>query len=433
MKEIFNIIEQITEAKGKAKQEIVAEHFKNATFQRVLVASLSQLGSYGIGSKTMAQIEKESSEHPLENTIPFDEKVWDVLTQLATRQLTGNAAKSVLVNFKTNMHLKDWTVLKRIILKDLRAGITANTVNRVSPDFIEIFSVMLAHKYDPKNVASWPVNVEIKHDGVRVTALVDSDKRTVNFYSRDGNEFFVFDHVKADLLSMVDVMRQKTSFAGILVFDGEMISGDFADTVSDIHKKNHNATDAIYHVFEILSYKEFKCKTISSGQGDRRNRLERFFELIGRVCKLSTVALMHSEKAHSDEEVNALFAKYFSAGYEGIIVKLLEEPYVNKRSNGYMKIKGEESEDLKIVGFERGEVGKKYENTLGAIVVDFNGVRVSVSSGLSDELRDHIWNNQEEYLGRIVEIIFHEVTPDLSLRHPRFKRFRDSLKKGSKE
>lgn len=431
MEAVFNIIEEIGAAKGKAKESVIAENINNALFQRVLKASLSQLGSYGLGSKTIAKIKKDCK--PSTETKPFDESVWDLIDSLANRTLTGNAAIIALTELGETLSANDWELLQRIILKDLRVGITANTVNRISPDFIEVFSVMLAHKYESKRVKLWPVNVEIKHDGVRVTALVDSDKRTVNFYSREGNEFYVFDHVKADVLAIVDLLREKTSFTGILVFDGEMISGTFADTVSDIHKKDHVATDAVYHVFEMLNYSEFKCKTQSSGQRERRQRLERFFSLVNKSLNLSTVALMHSEEANSDEEVNALFAKYFGAGHEGIIVKLPDSPYVNKRDYGYMKIKGEESEDLEIVGFEAGEVGKKYENTLGAILVNRNGVIVKVSSGLSDALRDEIWNNQSDYLGRIIEVMFHEETPDGSLRHPRFKRFRDSLKKGSKE
>lgn len=98
-----------------------------------------------------------------------------------------------------------------------------------------------------------------------------------------------------------------------------------------------------------------------------------------------------------------------------------------------MKLKNESSEDLIIVDLEEGEKGKKYEGLLGALVVDFKGVRVSVSSGLSDVQRTQFWHNKEEVIGRIIEVEYHEVTPDGSLRHPRFKRFRDTLAKGCKE
>ena len=36
--------------------------------------------------------------------------------------------------------------------------------------------------------------------------------------------------------------------------------------------------------------------------------------------------------------------------------------------------------------------------------MDFDGVPVKFGSGLTDELRDEIWNNQEKYLGAIGEI-----------------------------
>lgn len=59
---------------------------------------------------------------------------------------------------------------------------------------------------------------------------------------------------------------------------------------------------------------------------------------------------------------------------------------------------------------------------IGKLVVDFNGVLVGVGSGLSDEIRAL---DPEELIGRMCEVSYHEVTPDLSLRHPVFECFRD--------
>ena len=62
---------------------------------------------------------------------------------------------------------------------------------------------------------------------------------------------------------------------------------------------------------------------------------------------------------------------------------------------------------------------------LGGFIGNFNGVEVRVGSGLSDNDRVDFWGRREQIRGDLMEVEYHEVTPDGSLRHPRFARFRD--------
>lgn len=65
---------------------------------------------------------------------------------------------------------------------------------------------------------------------------------------------------------------------------------------------------------------------------------------------------------------------------------------------------------------------------LGGLTVDYNGVPVRVGSGFSDQDRQVLWaiwmTDPEQLKRKMLEVSFHEVTPDGSLRHPRAKRFR---------
>lgn len=141
---------------------------------------------------------------------------------------------------------------------------------------------------------------------------------------------------------------------------------------------------------------------------------------------------------------------------EGAMIKMRASQYEKRKSYSWLKIKAEETEDLIIVGFYNGKAGSKYENMLGGAIVDRAGVRVRVGGGWSDDLRASLWEawkldaakvNVEpsvgytgvsfspdqvknpdfkfDLLGHMIETEFHEVTPDGSLRHPRFVRFRE--------
>ena len=81
-----------------------------------------------------------------------------------------------------------------------------------------------------------------------------------------------------------------------------------------------------------------------------------------------------------------------------------------------------ETIDVPIIGTFPGK--GKYKGKLGGYVVDVDGVPVNVGSGITDKDRDQLWLDRDLLPGKLVEVGFHEKTPDGSLRHPRFIRFR---------
>ena len=114
--------------------------------------------------------------------------------------------------------------------------------------------------------------------------------------------------------------------------------------------------------------------------------------------------------------------------------------YNGKKSYKQMlKIKTEKECDVRIIGFEPGEKGKSFENTLGKMIVDYKGNPVKVMAGYKTNynpekydnrmVRDYIWNNQDELLGKIVKIRFMEESTNaeggLDLRLCRLIEYRD--------
>ncbi len=125
--------------------------------------------------------------------------------------------------------------------------------------------------------------------------------------------------------------------------------------------------------------------------------------------------------ANNHTEIMEYYNGVRHSGGEGVIVKNTDGEYHCKRSRNWLKIKDQQTVDAPIVGLEEGT--GKYEGMLGAVIVDLDGVDVRVGSGFSDEQRKDLWFDQP--IGQMIEIEYHEKTPDGSLRHPRFVRFRD--------
>ena len=120
---------------------------------------------------------------------------------------------------------------------------------------------------------------------------------------------------------------------------------------------------------------------------------------------------------------NDMHNVFVEQGYEGAMVKFLDAPYKFGRGYEVMKLKSFHDVDLIIEALEEGT--GKHSGKLGAIVVDFNAVKVRVGSGFSDDLREKMWNDQGNFVGRIAEVRYQEVTPDGSLRFPTFVCFRN--------
>jgi DNA ligase-1 len=118
------------------------------------------------------------------------------------------------------------------------------------------------------------------------------------------------------------------------------------------------------------------------------------------------------------------------SGFEGIMIKDLEDVYVCKRSVSWLKQKPFIEVSLTVVAVEEG-TGRN-EGKLGAFVCegvdDDKEIKVNVGSGFSDSDRDSYFTSRDTLPGQVVEVRADAITQNqdgtYSLRFPRFLRFR---------
>ena len=107
------------------------------------------------------------------------------------------------------------------------------------------------------------------------------------------------------------------------------------------------------------------------------------------------------------------------------MLNFINAPYEIKRSKHLMKLKFTAEITLKVIDIVEGS--DSFEGTTGALIVDYNGHRVGVGSGLSMYERNAIWANKDYYIGKEVELdTFGEsknAHGGISLNCPIFKRF----------
>lgn len=455
---ILALIDAIAATSSRTEKEgLLTGYIREPLLQKVLKATYDPFTTYGITPEKIAGVGEWDIG---------DARIWTLLDGLATRRLTGNLARHSLTATMSQSTPATAELLWRILSKDMRAGFTAGTVNRVMPGLIPVFEVQLSHKYEPKRIKKWPVWVEPKLDGLRAVCIVHGGE--AKFYSRTGKEFTALAGLGVKVVEWITkvhgfLKHECSAYLGLdgkvgpknpskarylewvggdspsVVLEGEILAGGFAETSGATRRKSEQAETAEYHVFDMIPYDVFTsdAKGWSEAFETRRFWLG---NAAYHIPKGSPVRLVHGEFAHSHEEIMAIYerhrdtklADYLGNGHagdqvlEGAIVKTMLAPYEKRRSFGWLKMKASETEDLPISGFFEGE-GRLVGN-LGGIIVDrpFKGgiVKVRVGGGFSDADRAEIWANQAAYLGKMVEIEAHEETPDGSLRHPRYVRMR---------
>lgn len=357
-----------------------------------------------------------------------------VVSQLVNRQLTGHAARdavAALMEQATKNQWNDW--YRRILIKDLRCGVSEKTVNKVVgkkwPEYsVPIFSCQLAH--DSTNHESKVAGeklLEVKLDGVRVLTIVYPDGR-VDQFSRNGKELVNFPHLKEQLSKVASSLKEPT------VLDGEVMSTSFQDLMKQVHRKSDvNAQDAMLYLFDSVPLAAFEKGKYSATQTVRSERLKNWYNTnIDVLPNLRVLAqeLVDLDSADGKKRYREINQQAIDGGYEGILLKDPKAPYECKRSHAWLKLKPVITVDLTVVCLEEG-TGKN-EGRLGAIVCrgldDGRDIRVNVGSGFTDDQRSDFWTNCNDLIGSLVEVRADAITRNqdgtYSLRFPRFLRFR---------
>jgi DNA ligase-1 len=361
---------------------------------------------------------------------------WALCEGLRTRSITGGKARDQIEDISQRFDSEQWNGLcRRVLIKDLRCGISEKTLNKVLKNSewkIPVFECQLAQDSgDHPAKMKGRKRLECKLDGVRVLAVVSGAGCTL--YSRNGKPFDNFPQIAEAIEEVRSVFRKKLNTKGNFVLDGEIIGESFQKLMRQAHRKSDAQTDGMkYYIFDIIPLDDFERGFWNAQQYKRIDILEKAADHLKETDCLRVMPGIEVDldTAEGHDVMNRFADDAVVQGYEGIMIKDVGAPYECRRSSFWMKWKPTITVDLNIVGFEAG-TGRNL-NRLGAFICEGedNGRRISVNvgSGLSDSDRDEFWAGRDVLLGRCVEIQADAVTQNqdgsYSLRFPRFLRFR---------
>lgn len=399
---VSEVLNQVELAQGtNAKISILRQNKDLPHLKKALEYGLDSFKKFGVIK--IPEVTDRSSD-------AGSEDVWSdffrVLDLCASRDLTGNAAIFSVHNVlkKADLETEKW--MRKILLKHFNVGASRKSVEKVYGEIVKTFEVQLAAKWHDRTLEDLPakVRVEPKLDGIRMISVVKSGQ--VEMFSRAGKVITNFqDTVGKELSSLPDG-----------VYDGEVMDEDFTALMRQVHRKfGTNVSKSYYMVFDALALDEWENRSGLFSLDNRRKKLESIFE----DKKFDFLRIIDHKEV--DADVNSIMSYHkecVDRGFEGAMLKNPGMVYNFGRSDAVVKVKAFNDVDLKVTGFLEGR--GRHEGTLGAILVDFNGVQVRVGSGFSDDQRSEVWSDKDRFLGLTAEVRYQEVTPDGSLRFPTF-------------
>ena len=284
---------------------------------------------------------------------------------------------------------------------------------------------MTANRFADSKAGSVPMVVTEKLDGVRCIAVKNGP--SVLLLTRTGNP----------ISGSEEVVSALSALPGNMMLDGELISiSRPGETRQQTYERSRADVQSgrnglVFHIFDLLDIAEFEARKSSTPYSQRRIRLDALSDLLPKEGFLKIVPILYTG---SDPLcIRQLMEKICASGGEGVMLNQLDAPYQFRRSDALMKLKPSFEVDLKIIAIREGS--GRNAGRAGSIVVDFKGVPVGVSSGLTAQLRAELWNRQSLYLGRVVTVRYTEESVNaagrISLRFPRFIELREEGKQVS--
>jgi ATP-dependent DNA ligase len=389
------------------------------------------------------------------------EAFFHVLSSLCDRKVTGNAARNSVTNvislFPTEWH----EYLKRVVLGDLKAGFSADTVNKVLlaremqdntgdslddclkaidkllkvegwyqfrdykiyPKLIPTYEVQLASKCETEEEfeenTEYPCQADVKYDGERNGSRVILGQPVVH-YSRSGN---IAEHMAGLFDEQLGWLREQLGYD--FMMDGERLSRDFTGTMNAKGGDNHEAKKRlIIRAYFLMPLEDWiRQKTDITMKQSRELLLDVLGKLKDRFGEATRIFPSEGKIVNNHQEMMEFCDEVIDGHFngrkeEGLILKKLNDVYRWERNLAWIKVKRFYPVDLRCIGWYFGNIGSRNEKRMGGVIlegVDEKGkkIRARCGSGFNpDTLRD----DPDFFKEKTLEIDYQEMTQSSKMK-----------------
>jgi DNA ligase-1 len=337
----------------------------------------------------------------------FDEQTWIILDALIDRSLTGNAALDAISGHMRHLDAASAELFKRIVLKDMRAGFSESTCNKVWKGLIPDFPYMRCTL--PKDAKldefDWKLGVisQEKADGMFVN-LDHEEGGVVRLTSRQGSPFPIeaFESLEKEVQERLNVGMQ---YHGELLVkrDGVILAREIGNGVLNSVLSGGSFADnerPVYMIWDAIPL----TSVVTKGKYEVPY-IRRAAGINGMLKRTAGeyISMIETRVYHSLKDAYGHYRDLLKKGKEGTIIKNPHAIWKDGTSKEQVKLKLEFEMELEVIDFEAGN-GKNAE-TFGALACKSScgELRVSVS-GFTDAKRREIHENRADWTGAIITV-----------------------------
>lgn len=379
----------------------------------------------------------------------FNDFIDFLLTEVNGKDVSIAIIQNYVSTFEDE-ETKDFII--KIATKKLITGVNSSTLNKVLKSMglesLFEFKVQLAEAFNKVKIKELIKDehwlgyfyITLKLDGVRTSVMKENN--TVKFLSRSGNEY----------LDVLDLEKEFLSdkYPDNTFYDGEVVAINHHNynatklfsITNSIMKSKKDKVDVEYFMFDTMPIEEFKQGKSLLKYSERRKVLDSYEE--SEHIKILPVLYEGTDVSM----IEKLSEEEIEKGNEGIMINK-DAVYEAKRVKSLLKVKDVIHCDGIILDVYEGVDNNK--GNLGGLIMSYQYLKlnkeekrtevieleVKVGGGFSDEDKKNIWENPQDYIGKLAEYIITSVSEDRfgnkNVRFARFVRLRDDKDEESYE
>lgn len=426
--EVFGLIESIANTPGKNDKIAMLKACESSdTLKKALQMAYDPTISYGIRRVPSRSALRDEGEL-------FNDQTWNILCQMRDRTLTGSAMLAAVAFELDRLSLFSADLFKRIMLKDMRAGFSEETCNKVWPGLLPDFPYMRCSLPAKAKFADWQIETEgavsqEKQDGMFLN--VDHEASGAVFiYSRQGSMFPMekFEELSAAISNTFDADTQ-THGECLVLRDGVVLAREIGNGVLNSVLKGGDFAEnerPIFVAWDQIPLEAVKPK--GKCMTPYKTRLTGVIKQL-RASPTKLLTLTDTRFVKSLREAYQHCAEILARGGEGTIIKRVTAIWKDGTSAEQIKLKLEFEVDLEVVGIVPGKANGKNAGRAGSLTCLTKCRNLLVDVAIKGEaMRDAVDANPEAFIGKIMPVVANlilkpsESNPGHSLFLPRFSQ-----------
>ena len=359
--DVFGMVEQIAQTSSKKTKEMLVKEYIEASdlFTNVVFMAYNPLTSFGV--KALPERTEPGAGH-------FNIATMMLLSDLADRNITGGEAQAAIQTECNRLTEQSEQLFRRILLKDLRAGFGASTINKAKPGLVPDPPYMRCSLPPKSNMDSWNwsdgVLSQLKADGMfgNVDVKITGDVRVT---TRQGPEMPLY-ALEGFEEAAKAVLKPGTQTHGefVVLMNGVEMPREESNGVMN-SLANGGALEEeqtiVFYAWDQIPLSEVRAKNkynVPYG--------ERFKELLSQIQKASNkiIKAIPTKIVPSKQEAMEHYKQMLRAGKEGTVLKSPKAIWMDGTSKDQVKFKLEVPVELEVIGVNPGT--GKYEGMMGS-------------------------------------------------------------------